>query len=68
MRLKHWHKHYLIATGINSCVILYIISFSTLQGVHFQTLYSAAKVAGWYDPTKHRVEHVGFGVVLGEDK
>jgi len=24
--------------------------------------------AGWFDPQVTRVEHVGFGVVLGEDK
>ena len=25
-------------------------------------------MTGYYDPAKNRVEHVGFGVVLGEDK
>jgi arginyl-tRNA synthetase len=24
-------------------------------------------MAGWYDPSKQRMEHMGFGVVLGED-
>ncbi|XP_074650905.1 arginine--tRNA ligase, cytoplasmic-like isoform X2 [Tubulanus polymorphus] len=38
------------------------------QGTHFQAIFGAAKRAGWIDPIKHRVEHVGFGVVLGEDK
>ncbi|UYV77638.1 RARS [Cordylochernes scorpioides] len=28
----------------------------------------AAEQAGWLDPSKVRVDHVGFGVVLGEDK
>jgi arginyl-tRNA synthetase len=34
----------------------------------FQTIYSAARDLGWYDETKKRVEHVGFGLVLGEDR
>ena len=31
-------------------------------------MYSAARHVGWYKPEEKRVEHVGFGVVLGEDK
>ena len=31
-------------------------------------MFEAARQLGWIDPAKHRVEHVGFGVVLGEDK
>jgi len=31
-------------------------------------VFLAAAKAGWYDPAITRVEHVGFGVVLGEDK
>ncbi|XP_072040366.1 arginine--tRNA ligase, cytoplasmic-like [Amphiura filiformis] len=46
--------------------ILYVIDAG--QGVHMQCVFSGAKKAGWYDPTKNRVEHIGFGVVLGEDK
>ena len=38
------------------------------QALHFQTVFAAAQVAGWYDPSRVRVDHVGFGVVLGEDK
>lgn len=37
------------------------------QGGHFELVFSAAKKAGIYDPKIHRVDHVGFGVVLGED-
>lgn len=33
-----------------------------------QGIFAAAKQIGWLDAGKHRVEHVGFGVVLGEDK
>jgi arginyl-tRNA synthetase len=32
-----------------------------------QSIYSAANLIGWKKP-EHRVEHVEFGVVLGEDK
>jgi hypothetical protein len=32
-----------------------------------QSIYSAAGIVGW-KKAEHRVEHVEFGVVLGEDK
>lgn len=32
-----------------------------------QSIFSAANVIGWRKP-EHRIEHVEFGVVLGEDK
>ncbi|XP_044736592.1 probable arginine--tRNA ligase, cytoplasmic [Chrysoperla carnea] len=38
------------------------------QATHFQVLKSCAQRAKIYDPEKHRIDHVGFGVVLGEDK
>merc|ERR1712027_255909 len=31
-------------------------------------VFSCAQKAGYYDPAKVRLDHVGFGVVLGEDK
>lgn len=37
------------------------------QAGHFDILFSCAKKAGIYDPKIHRIDHVGFGVVLGED-
>ncbi|CAH0560316.1 unnamed protein product [Brassicogethes aeneus] len=37
------------------------------QATHFQVLFGCAKKAGIIDDS-HRVDHVGFGVVLGEDK
>lgn len=37
------------------------------QSEHFQNIYAAGRMAGWYDPSKKRVEHIGFGLVLGED-
>lgn len=38
------------------------------QAVHFETVVSGSKRAGFLDPSKTRVDFVGFGVVLGEDK
>jgi len=46
--------------------VIYVVDSG--QGVHLQTVYSAARHVGWYTPEVNRVEHVGFGVVLGEDK
>lgn len=44
------------------------VSFSCVQATHFIVLSSCAEKAGWLDPSKVRVDFVGFGVVLGEDK
>eukprot|EP00106_Octopus_bimaculoides_P020201 XP_014787643.1 PREDICTED: arginine--tRNA ligase, cytoplasmic-like [Octopus bimaculoides] len=38
------------------------------QSTHFSTLFEAAEMLGWYDKSVVRCQHVGFGVVLGEDK
>ncbi|KAF7282436.1 hypothetical protein GWI33_002666 [Rhynchophorus ferrugineus] len=38
------------------------------QATHFQAIFGCAQKAGILDNTKHRADHVGFGVVLGEDK
>ena len=43
------------------------LSFTHTQGLHFQTIFAAARNAGWV-PEHVRVDHVGFGVVLGENK
>ena len=40
----------------------------SFQGTHMQGVYARARKAGFYDPQRNRVEHVGFGVVLGEDR
>ncbi|XP_073507210.1 arginine--tRNA ligase, cytoplasmic isoform X2 [Phyllobates terribilis] len=47
-------------------IIIYVVDNG--QGIHFQTVFSAAEMIGWYDAKVTRVEHAGFGVVLGEDK
>jgi arginyl-tRNA synthetase len=46
--------------------VIYVVDSG--QSVHLQGVFDAATRAGWVDPQRHRVEHVGFGVVLGEDK
>lgn len=37
------------------------------QATHFKTIFQCAERMGILDPGKHRVDHVVFGVVLGED-
>jgi arginyl-tRNA synthetase len=37
------------------------------QATHFKAIFSCAKRAGIWNPDKVRIDHVGFGVVLGED-
>jgi arginyl-tRNA synthetase len=37
------------------------------QSQHFQMIFQAAEKAGYLDPKKVRVDHVPFGLVLGED-
>lgn len=37
------------------------------QATHFKTIFQCAQRAGILDTSKVRVDHVGFGVVLGED-
>lgn len=36
------------------------------QAAHFTSIFENARAAEIYDPTQVRVDHVGFGVVLGE--
>ncbi|XP_006632005.1 arginine--tRNA ligase, cytoplasmic [Lepisosteus oculatus] len=47
-------------------IIIYVTDSG--QATHFQVVFAAAQMIGWYDPRVTRVEHAGFGVVLGEDK
>lgn len=47
-------------------IIIYVTDSG--QAGHFQIVFAAAQMIGWYDPKVTRVEHAGFGVVLGEDK
>ncbi|MDR3582425.1 MAG: arginine--tRNA ligase [Candidatus Pacebacteria bacterium] len=36
------------------------------QQLHFTLVFEAAKLAGWLTPPKNRVDHVGFGLILGK--
>lgn len=36
------------------------------QAIHFQMIFKAAELAGYFDPTKVSVNHVPFGLVLDE--
>ncbi|TDH05253.1 hypothetical protein EPR50_G00141690, partial [Perca flavescens] len=47
-------------------IIIYVTDSG--QATHFQVVFAAAQMIGWYNPQVTRVEHAGFGVVLGEDK
>lgn len=38
------------------------------QEVHFHMIFDAAEQAGWHRPGVTRCDHMGFGVVQGEDK
>ncbi|KAL4230596.1 Arginine--tRNA ligase [Mactra antiquata] len=46
--------------------LIYVVDAG--QGPHLELIYAAAQAAGLYNPKLIRVEHVAFGVVLGEDK
>ena len=46
-------------------IILYVVDKG--QSDHFELIFKAAQGAGVYDGSETRVEHIGFGVVLGED-
>ncbi|KAI6194887.1 putative arginine--tRNA ligase, cytoplasmic [Aphelenchoides besseyi] len=46
--------------------LLYVVDAG--QSTHLETIFSAARDLKWYEPEKTRVEHIQFGVVLGEDK
>ncbi len=37
------------------------------QSLHFQMIFAAGEKAGWLDLKRTRVDHVGFGLVLGTD-
>jgi arginyl-tRNA synthetase len=45
--------------------IVYITDFT--QSDHFHMVFGAAKNIGWVDDDTHRLDHIGFGTVQGED-
>jgi arginyl-tRNA synthetase len=48
---------------INADRVIYITDLG--QREHFEMIFAAAKKVGWL--TNQRCEHMGFGVILGED-
>jgi arginyl-tRNA synthetase len=46
--------------------VIYVVDSGQAQ--HFKLVFSAAQLAGYYNPEHVQVDHVGFGVVLGDDK
>ncbi|CAF0979530.1 unnamed protein product [Rotaria sp. Silwood1] len=49
----------------NADWLIYVIDSG--QALHMQSIFAGAKVAGWTEGKNIRIDHVGFGVVLGED-
>lgn len=45
--------------------LVYITDFS--QGDHFKMCFLAAEKKGWVDAKTHKLEHIGFGTVMGDD-
>jgi arginyl-tRNA synthetase len=45
--------------------IIYVVDNG--QSLHFDMVFAAAEKIGWLDPKKVKVDHVGFGLVLGAD-
>ncbi len=45
--------------------VIYVVDIG--QSLHFQMVFAVAERAGWLDRSKTRVDHVGFGLVLGSD-
>ena len=56
-------KYRIDSLGATQCV--YITDFT--QGDHFQMVFKAARKIGWVDGDSHRLDHIGFGTVQGED-
>lgn len=46
--------------------LVYVVDVG--QSEHFSGVFGGARKAGLYDPATTRVDHVGFGVVLGSDR
>jgi arginyl-tRNA synthetase len=45
--------------------IVYITDFT--QADHFKMVFAAARKIGWVTDNTHRLDHIGFGTVQGED-
>lgn len=56
-------KHRLITLGCNRLVYITDVG----QQPHFEYVIAAAQKIGWHTPPKTRCEHMGFGIVVGDD-
>ena len=56
-------KYRLVTLGMQR--VIYVTDSG--QGPHFYELFDAAKLVGWHNPPYTRLDHAGFGVVLGPD-
>jgi len=45
---------------------IYVVDLA--QSLHLETIFAAGQDVGWFSPSEKRVEHIPFGLVLGEDK
>eukprot|EP00051_Salpingoeca_urceolata_P014401 m.183163 g.183163 ORF g.183163 m.183163 type:complete len:420 (+) comp18076_c0_seq1:1348-2607(+) len=46
--------------------VVYVVDAG--QATHFNLVFAGGRAAGYYDPKVTRINHVGFGLVLGADK
>jgi len=49
---------------LNGDWVIYVIGSE--QELHLKLLFEAGKLIGWHDPTKTRLNHMGFGLMLNE--
>ena len=56
-------KYRLQTLGVDRVIILTDVG----QFPHFDLIYKASYMAGWAVEGKHRLDHMGFGLVTGED-
>lgn len=49
-------------------IVICLSFYGFTQSAHFNAIYKCAQRAGIWDPNSVRVDFVGFGVVLGDDK
>lgn len=56
-------KHRIFTLGCSR--LIYITDMG--QEPHFKMIFRAAEMMGWLNPKVQRVEHMGFGVIQGDD-
>ena len=49
---------------LNRDWVIYVVANE--QDTHLKLLFEAAKLCGWHNPPKTRVDHMGFGLVLND--